>query len=116
MIAVLEERKSSGQLGEIVLLHIGNNGTFSASEFERIMELVGPERRVVFLTLKVERSWEAGNNEVIREGVGRYQQTVLVDWREALKDRPDALWKDGIHLRPEGAVFYVALLEPYLRP
>ena len=115
VIAMLEERKESGQLGEIVLLHVGNNGAFSEEEFHRIMEVVGEERRVVFLTLKVERSWEDGNNRVISEGVRQYPQALLVDWREAIGERPELLWTDGTHLRPEGANFYVELLAPYQR-
>jgi len=114
-IKMLEERKENGLLGEIVLLHLGNNGAFSEEEFDRIMEVVGEERRVVFLTLKVERSWEQGNNEVISEGVRRYPQALVVDWREAIGERPELLWIDGTHLRPEGANFYVELLAPYLR-
>lgn len=115
VIAMLEDRRESGQLGEIVLLHVGNNGAFRAKEFDQIMEVVGEERRVVFLTLKVQRSWEDGNNRVISEGVRRYPQALLVDWREAIGERPELLWTDGTHLRPEGATFYVELLAPYLR-
>ena len=115
VIALLQERKASGELGEVVLLHIGNNGRFNASQFDRIMEVVGPERRVVFLTLKVSRSWEESNNRVISEGVERHEGAFLVDWRAALEERPEVLWKDGTHLRPEWASFYVELLAPYLR-
>ena len=79
------------------------------------MEVAGPDRRVVFLTLKVAGSWEEANNEVIRKGVDRYEQAFLVDWRAAFEERPDVLWKDGTHLRPERASFYVELLAPYLR-
>ena len=114
-IRMLQERKANGQLGDVVLLHVGNNGTFTARQFDRIMEVVGEERRVVFLTLRVNRSWEQGNNEVIREGVERHEGAFLVDWRAALEERPEVLWKDGTHLRPEWASFYVELLEPHLR-
>ena len=97
-----------------MLLHLGNNGAFTAKQFDQIMEVVGPERRVVFLTLRVSRSWEQGNNEVIREGVERHEGAFLVDWRAAIEERPEVLWKDGTHLRPEWASFYVELLEPHL--
>ena len=114
-IRLLRERRENGQLGDIVLLHLGNNGVFTAKQFDQIMEAVGPERRVVFLTVKVRRSWEEGNNEVIREGVERHEGAHLVDWRAALEEHPEVLWKDGTHLRPESASFYVELLEPHLR-
>ena len=114
-IRLLRERREHGLLGDIVLLHIGNNGAFAAKQFDQIMEAVGPDRRVVFLTVKVRRSWEEGNNKVIREGVERHEGAHLVDWRAALEERPEVLWKDGTHLRPEWASFYVELLEPHLR-
>lgn len=114
-IRLLKERKANGQLGDVVLLHLGNNGTFTSKQFDQIMDVVGPERRVVFLTLRVSRSWEQGNNEVIREGVERHEGAFLVDWRSAIEERPEVLWKDGTHLRPEWASFYVELLEPHLR-
>jgi peptidoglycan/LPS O-acetylase OafA/YrhL len=114
-IRLLEERKANGQLGDIVLLHLGNNGAFSAAQFDRIMEVVGTERRVVFLTLKVNRSWEAANNEVLRQGAERHRHAFLVDWRGALERYPQVLWNDGTHLRPERASFYVALLSRFLR-
>ncbi len=113
-IRLLRERKENGLLGEVVLLHLGNNGAFTAKQFDQIMEVVGPERRVVFLTLRVSRSWEQGNNEVIREGVERHEGAFLVDWRAAIEEHPEVLWKDGTHLRPEWASFYVELLEPHL--
>ena len=114
-IALLRERRDSGRLGPVVLLHIGNNGVFTDKQFEQVMEVVGPSRRVVFLSLKVTRSWEEGNNEVIRQGVERHRRAVLVDWRAALEEHPEVLWDDGTHLRPERASFYVELLAPYLR-
>ena len=114
-ITLLQERKANGELGELVLLHIANDGEFTAEEFDRIMEVVGPERRVVFLTLKVSRSWEESNNRLISDGVARHEQAFLVDWRAALKDRPEVLWKDGTHLRPEWASSDVELLAPHLR-
>ena len=113
-IALLRERRDSGRLGPVVLLHIGNNGVFTDKQFEQVMEVVGPSRRVVFLSLKVTRSWEDGNNEVIRQGVERHRRAVLVDWRAALEEHPEVLWDDGTHLRPERASFYVELLAPYL--
>ena len=71
-------------------------------------------RRVVVLTLKVPRPWEAGNNAIIRDGVGRYPNAVLADWRAESVGRPDFFWADGIHLRPEGARAYAALVSANL--
>ncbi len=109
-IALLRERKASGQLGEVVLLHIGNNGTFTDAQFDEIVEVVGAGRRIIFLNLKVPRAWEEPNNEVITRGVARHGQAILVDWRTAIAERPEVLWTDDTHLRPEGAIYYVEIV------
>lgn len=109
-IALLRERKASGQLGEVVLLHIGNNGTFTDAQFDEIVEVVGAGRRIIFLNLKVPRAWEEPNNEVITRGVARHGQAILVDWRSAIAERPEVLWTDDTHLRPGGAIYYVEIV------
>lgn len=114
VIALLREREANGLLGDVLLLHIGNNGKFTDEQFDRIVEVAGPERRVVFLTVKVTREWEEANNAVIARGAERHPRAVVVDWRTAVLERPDVLWTDDTHLRPEGARLYATLLAPYL--
>lgn len=114
VIALLREREANGLLGDVLLLHIGNNGEFTDEQFDRIVELAGPLRRVVFLTVKVTREWEEANNAVIARGAERHPRAVVVDWRTAVLERPDVLWTDDTHLRPEGARLYATLLAPYL--
>ena len=113
-IRVLEEQRDCGGLGEIVLLHVGNNGRFTDAHFDRIMKVTGPGRRVVFLTVRVPRPWQAGNNASIRRGVKRYSQAKLVDWRSAIEKRAELLWTDGTHLKPEGAKYYAEIVAPHL--
>lgn len=103
-------RARSGQLPNVVVIHIGNNGTFSEGQFDQIMQILGAVRRVVFVNLKVPRQWEAPNNAVIAAGVQRYANAVLVDWHGASSGRPELFWDDGIHLRPEGAAVYANLI------
>ena len=113
-IAVLRQRKASGQLGDIVLLHIGNNGTFTDAQFDEIVEIAGAGRRIIFLNLKVPRAWEEPNNAVITNGVARHGQAVMVDWRTAIAEHPEVLWTDDTHLRPEGALYYVQIVAAHV--
>jgi peptidoglycan/LPS O-acetylase OafA/YrhL len=109
-IELLQRRAATGQLGDVVIVHMGNNGTFTAPQFDSMMEVLGGVPRVVFINDKVPRPWEAPNNAVIADGVQRYPNTVLVDWRVASSLRPDYFWDDGIHLRPAGAAAYAELI------
>jgi hypothetical protein len=107
---LLQERQTAGQLPSTVVLHVGNNGTFTAQQFDQIMAVLVSARRVVFVNVKVTHRWEEPNNTVLTEGVQRYPNAVLVDWHAASADHPELFWSDGIHLRPEGARAYAALI------
>jgi len=111
---ILRSRRASGQLGEVVIVHLGNNGTFTKGEFDQIMRLLSGVDRVVFVNVKVPRPWEEPNNEVIAEGVKRYPNAVLVDWHSASADRPGLYYSDGYHLRPKGQRIYADLVSSYL--
>ena len=109
-IDLLRSYRDAGRIGEVVVVHMGNNGTFTSGQFDQMMEVLAGVRRVVFVNLKEPRSWEGSNNTVLAEGVARYSNAVLVDWHTASVDRPDFFWDDGIHLRPEGAQYYSQLI------
>ena len=110
----LRYRRSLGQLGDVVIVHLGNNGTFTKGQFDEIMRVLSGVDRVVFVNVAVPRAWEDPNNQVIAEGVERYPNAVLVDWHSASADRPEIFYKDGYHLRPGGQRLYADLISSYL--
>jgi peptidoglycan/LPS O-acetylase OafA/YrhL len=110
----LRYRRSLGQLGDVVIVHLGNNGTFTKGQFDEIMRILSGVDRVVFVNVAVPRAWEDPNNEVIAEGVERYPNAVLVDWHSASADRSEIFYRDGYHLRPGGQRLYAALISSYL--
>jgi hypothetical protein len=111
-IDTLKYRRATGQLGEVVIVHLGNNGT--REEFDQIMQTLSGVDNVLFVNVKVPRAWEEPNNEVIAEGVKRYPNAVLVDWYSASADRPELYYSDGYHLRPEGQQIYTDLISSHL--
>lgn len=111
VVDTLERRQAAGQLGEVVVVHAGNNGPLRAAEFDEMMEIVGEERRAVFVNDKVPRNWEQRNNAVLAKGAERYPNATVVDWYGATENRPELFWDDGMHLRPEGARLYSGLIE-----
>jgi peptidoglycan/LPS O-acetylase OafA/YrhL len=113
-IAILKSRRATGQLGEVVIVHLGNNGTFTRDEFDQIMRTLSGVDTVLFVNVTVPRPWEVPNNEVISEGVERHPNTVLVDWHSASADRPELFYSDGYHLRPEGQKIYADLVSSSL--
>jgi peptidoglycan/LPS O-acetylase OafA/YrhL len=105
-IALLRQRLASGQMGDVVVLHIGNNGPFTAGQFDEIMAVAGPGRRVILINVKLPRSWEAPNNAVINSGVARHANASVVDWHSVSTGRPGLFASDSVHLTGDGAVVY----------
>ena len=109
-IDVLRSRRAAGQLGETVVIHLGNNGAFTRGQFEEMMRVLADVDRVVFVNVRVARAWEAPNNEVISAGVGRHPNAELIDWYSASAGQPELFVSDGVHLQPPGQRLYAAMI------
>jgi peptidoglycan/LPS O-acetylase OafA/YrhL len=110
-IAVLRQLRAAGKLGNVVVVHIGNNGPFTAEQFDEMMGVLSGAREVLVVNTTVPDgySW-APNNEVLADGVRRYpNRAVLVDWHAASAGHPGFFW-DGLHLTPRGARAYADLI------
>jgi peptidoglycan/LPS O-acetylase OafA/YrhL len=114
-IDLLRSWKASGQLGDVVVVHLGNNGTFTPAQFDQVMAVLADRRVVIFVNVRVPREWEGKNNNTIADGVSRYANARLVDWHAWSASRPDAFYDDATHVKPEGAGLYAALIASALR-
>jgi peptidoglycan/LPS O-acetylase OafA/YrhL len=113
--AIVHGLRVNGKIHEIVILQIGNNGFLSSEVFGQIMAELKDARRVVVVNLKVPRHWESLNNKMLTSAIKSYPNALLVDWRDASKDQPKIFWKDGIHVRDEGAKVYAGLIVKALK-
>src|SRR5918997_899458 len=110
-IGVMQGLRDSGQLGGVVVVHIGNNGYFAPEQFDEMMRVLPGVHKVLVVNVTVPdgKGW-APNNEVLAEGVRRYpDRALLVDWYAASAGHPEYFW-DGIHLTPQGARAYADLI------
>jgi hypothetical protein len=110
-IAVLRAKRRNGVLRPVVVVHLGTNGTFSRDQCRRLHRTVGPSRRLFLVTVSVPRSWEAGNNHVIRRCARRYDNVWSVGWRRYVVRHPWVVGSDGYHLTPSGARAYGRLID-----
>jgi lysophospholipase L1-like esterase len=115
-LSLLKRRKAGGALGDVVIIHLGNNGPFQPEQFDRMVELLADVPHVAFVTAKVPRRLGVFNNRTIRDGVERHPRTVLIDWFEASKDHANWFRDDGLHLRESGATEYARLLAQHYLP
>ena len=114
-LTIIRQRQQAGQLGEFVIVHIGNNGYIKPEQFEELMQLLAQVPRVIVFNLKESRPWEEANNLVIADAVRRYPNAVLIDWHSIGQDHAEYFAKDGIHIGAAAARAYTLLIVQQLR-
>ena len=110
LLSLARSLRDSGQLGQTVILQLGNNGPVTGAQFDDLMAVLGPVRRVVVVNVKVARPWEAPNNAMLDDAVARWPNTVLVDWHKHGAAHPELFASDGTHMRPTGVAIFVELI------
>ena len=100
--AELQQLKSEGQLGAVVVVGLSTNGPISSTDFANMMSILSGASRVVFVTVHVDRPWQDPNNAVLTAGVQQYPNTVLADWYDLADQNPGWLYSDDTHLPIDG--------------
>ena len=108
--AVVTQYRTEGLLGEIVVVHLGTNGPFSAEHFDDAMISLTDADRVYFVNASVPRRYEGDVNDTLAAGVERWDRAFLIDWHSTAKDRPEYFVKDGVHLTSAGIAAYADLI------
>jgi hypothetical protein len=113
---ILRQRCAAGQLGPVVIVHIGNNGDFTERQIAEMMQLLADAHQILLVNVKVPRDWENSNNARLAQIAQQYPNVKLVDWYQTSLEHPELLYDDGVHLRPAGAKAYAALIAAALAP
>jgi peptidoglycan/LPS O-acetylase OafA/YrhL len=105
--------RAAGQLGRVVVIQTGTNGSVSDATLDRIMTFLPADQTplVVFLTVRAPRGWIADNNTRIRQLPDRYPNVAVLDWEVLSQPISGELASDGYHLRTALAKqFYANLI------
>jgi peptidoglycan/LPS O-acetylase OafA/YrhL len=108
-IAAVRWLRDSGHMPEVLVIHTGNNGPLTGGHVDQIMELAG-ETKVVFVTVRVGRSWESTTNSSIWSASERYGNVRVADWHGATEGRGELFHADGIHVGVEGGHLFAAVV------
>lgn len=107
---VVAALKAEGELHRYVVIELGTNGPFTASQLRTLMHQVGPHRGFVLVNTSEPRPWEQVVNQVIDQVAATYPHTVLVNWYQAAQNIPQDFYPDQVHLMPAGAKYYATLI------
>ena len=125
MVTELQNLRANNQLGRIVVIQIGTNGTVDDLTFDQMMASLPADLTpsVVFLTVRAkDAAWIDGNNTRIRALAGRYTNVTIADWATVAEGVE--LCDDGAHSSCHGAapirtftdMIFDAIGHPELKP
>ena len=103
--------EASGQLGDIVVIALGTNGTFSPEQGQALVDRLGPDRQIYWVTVYGSYlAWQEQSNEAIRAVAAQNDNVTLIDWAALAAEHGDWLYSDGIHLQSPGQQGYAAMI------
>jgi peptidoglycan/LPS O-acetylase OafA/YrhL len=117
-LQVLQAFAAKSVLARLVIVHCGNNGALGVGFVDQVMRIVGRNRLVVFVNLKVPRSWQDTDNAELAHDVAPYPNARIFNWNDLgslLNPQNVYFYRDGYHLTPAGRVYYATHLLKALR-
>lgn len=104
-------RARRGEVQDVVVLQLGANdggdpGVF-AGRVRAVMDELAGVPLVVWLTIREARPYYAAANAALRDVVAGYPNGMVADWNAVAP--PTGVYRDGLHLAPEGAAAMAAL-------
>ena len=107
---VASELRDRGDLGDVVVLHLGTNGAFSGATWDEVMTELRDVDRVIVLTAYVPRRWESTVNAAISSGIERWPEVEILDYESFGEAHPEYYNSDGVHLNGRGQAAYAELI------
>jgi peptidoglycan/LPS O-acetylase OafA/YrhL/lysophospholipase L1-like esterase len=108
---VARDLRAEGELGDVVVLHLGTNGPFNSSTFDEVMEELSDREQVYVLSIYVPRRWESQVNDAIASGVERWPDVKVIDYYSFGKEHPEYYVEDGVHMTITGQKAYAAMVK-----
>ncbi len=106
-----QQLKAQGIIGDKLILELGTNGYFSASQLEQLLETLGPNfEKIVLINTRVPQPWQDPVNQVIASVAHSYPNAVLLDWYDLSAPYPQYFYADDVHLDPQGAQYFANLI------
>lgn len=100
---IINSLKSQGQLAHNVLLNIGTNGTITDDQAEQVVELIGKDRQIFWVTAHVPtQSWQNQVNAQIAKTAKKHANVHVIDWHGRAQNQSGWFADDNVHPNTTG--------------
>ena len=108
--ALLRSLAAAGALRPNVVIHLGTNGAPSDADLRKALDQLAGVQRVVLVNTSEDRPWRDVTNARLADAAAGRANVVLADWHGLSAARPGWFVADRIHLSPDGAAAFAAML------
>ncbi|MGK4178755.1 acyltransferase family protein [Lapidilactobacillus dextrinicus] len=110
-LPIVDQIADKGALADVVLLGLGTNGDFTANDLSKMMNKLGPKRKIYWINAYVPtRSWQNEVNEKLAAAEKKYKNLKVIDWYSYAKKHPSWFANDHVHPNPKGSPHYTAFV------
>ena len=114
---VVDSLKQKGELGDIVILALGTNGTFSPTVGKKLVKAIGSKRQIYWVTVYGRHlQWQEDSNQMILSMAEKYDNIHMIDWAAYCAGHDDWFLEDGVHLTQDGCKAYAQMLYDSILP
>jgi lysophospholipase L1-like esterase len=106
----IQIRNTEKRLSQVVVIHMGTNGTMRDDVLRKTIAGLADRKRVVVVNVRVPRAWMKRNNKIIAQTVTEFPNVRFVDWAAASKGKKKYFAPDGVHLTKSGGKVFADLI------
>ena len=106
---VFKKLTKENKIGDVVLVVLGTNGSFTTKEMSDIMQYLS-NKEVFFVNTMVQRPWQKAVNDELKKTAETYENAHLIDWKDYSEGMVEWFEEDDVHLTPDGALNFSNLL------
>ncbi|PUB29932.1 peptidoglycan/LPS O-acetylase OafA/YrhL [Promicromonospora sp. AC04] len=112
---MIRTAKREGRLRQTVLLNFGTNAGFqlegSAAAARHVLDMIGPDRRVVLVNSVGISYWVPDANKTLDQVAAGRENVAVADWHTLVDEHPGLLHADATHPNLDGVEAYTDLVE-----
>ena len=102
--------REQGQLGQVVIVHLGTNGRPRDSDVDALMAELAAVPYVLLVTVRMPKRWEGETNQALWDAARRHPTVRVVDWYAYSEGHREWFASDATHMKTSGARAYAELL------
>ncbi len=111
--------RATSDIPHNVVVHLGTNGPFSESRFHDVMDFLGPDRHVTWVTIalppKSQYAFRDSQNDLIVAAAAQYENTSVAEWADAGTEQPGWFYGDQVHINGAGCEGFAQIIDEAVR-